>query len=259
MNEKKYILFIDSGIGGVAILDSFLKINPDLNIIYFADTAFFPYGNKSEEFLQRRLLDIYKKMIETYHIGAMVLACNSATVSTVEFLNENLDIPIVGTMPPIQKACTVTKNNRIGVIATQRTVESRSLEKMIKEYDQSKDVFVHAAPQLAVAVEQNYDDTMLNEVFHDELRKFFKYDIDVLVLGCTHYFYLADEIKNYFYNKVAVVDPREDVANKLNACVDDTFYDAKSEKVLYLSNSSEDILECYQKFNERFGCFDRIV
>ena len=135
MNNEKYIGVFDSGIGGLTVVKSIVESMPDENIIYFGDTAHVPYGTRSkEQIIEYVLNDV--KFLNGFDIKAIVIACNTADASARETVIEKYpDIPVFGVVEPAsKKAAFATVNNKIGVIATNATVDSGSYEKNIAKY-----------------------------------------------------------------------------------------------------------------------------
>ncbi len=257
MESRKFALFLDSGQGGLSILHYYLKNNSHANIIYFGDTIHFPYGKKSKEELFRYIKDIYDNLKKDFDIALIVIACNTASVSALAPLREYTDIPIIGTVPPIKVAAEITKNDKIGVIATETTVELEYLSNLVDEFAKNKSVFMKASNPLVKIVEEDYSQDEKKRVIDEELKIFKENDIDTLVLGCTHYSFIKDDIESYFENRINIIDPREGVSNRIKAVSDGSIDSDKPERILFLSD--ENSLDKYKKINSKLKIFDTIM
>lgn len=199
---------LDSGVGGLSIYREINKRFPNAGIIYFADKLHFPYGEKTDE----QLLPIIRAATQTLvESGAevVVFGCNSATVATISSLRVEFKIPIIGIEPAVKQAARITKNGKIGVLATQRTTEDHDGESLAPDCTLCK--AHHAA--LVSKIEndfENIDDGTLR----DAIELFIKADVDTIVLGCTHYHFLKERLEEMYPNLV-FVDPTEAVVSHL--------------------------------------------
>ena len=195
-NRNDYIGVFDSGVGGLTVLKEMMERLPNEKIIYFGDTANVPYGTKSDEQIKAFAKNDIEFLLK-HNVKAVVIACNTADSVARSTLEENYDIPIFGVIDPASKeACDISKNKRIGVMATVATVASGSYEKMMKAYD-DVEVFSLACPLLVPLVENGRykkDDVVVREVLKEYLDELLKHDVDTIVLGCTHYPLLKDAI-----------------------------------------------------------------
>ncbi len=256
---NKFILFIDSGIGGISILKSFLEKQNNSSILYFADTENFPYGNREQTEIAEILVDIYRRMSSKYDIGLITVACNTASVSALDQIRKVVKIPVVGTVPAIKKASESTKNNKIGVIATNSTVKQRYIYDLIDKFARDKEVFIHPCPELVNAVELDYNKQQIIESINKELSFFNDKDIDSLVLGCTHYSFLIKEINEYFIGKVRIIDSSEGVSNRIISLIDSSFLSYTNEKYCIISSNITNCLSKYERLNNRLNIFDKIL
>ena len=258
MSSKEYILFIDSGIGGLSILKEFLNKKPNTNIIYYADTFNFPYGLKEEDELGTILYNIYISLYEDYKISLIVIACNTASVSALDYLRGRVTIPIIGTVPAVKLAASITKNNNIGIIATETTIRLNYIDKLVKEFASNKKIFLKSSAKLVEAAENFYSTEEIKKIVEEELSLFKKQDIDCLVLGCTHYSFLFEEINDFFEQKVHIIDSREGVSKRIIQLMSQDVLSEHPDKILLLSSSDKDIIKKYKRFNEIIGLFDNL-
>lgn len=259
MHKDQHILFIDSGIGGISILNYFLSIKNNVNIIYYADTGNFPYGNKDEKLIGKILWNIYSNLSTNFVIPLIIIACNTASVSALNYLRKKIDIPVIGTVPAVKPAALSTKKNNIGIIATQTTVNLSYLSKLIKQYAPDKKVFIKSSNKLVEAVEEFYPSKKAKKIIEKELYYFKDKNIDVLILGCTHYSFLKKEINKYFENNVYIIDSSEGVSKRIIQLMHGNYYSFNHEKILFLSNGKNGIKEKYINFNNGYKIFDKII
>lgn len=254
--DKKYILFIDSGIGGLSILDYLNRRSPNLNVIYYADVEHFPYGGKDEKTLGGYLLDIYHFAASQYQIAMVVIACNTASVAALSFLREHVSIPVVGTVPAVKLAANLTKNERIGIIATETTVKLSYLQNLIDNYAADKEVFIKAAPDLVNVIEHCEGDAAIKNVVAKELASFDGTFIDTLVLGCTHFSFAEKQITEYFDSMVLLVDSRDGITKRILSLLTEDMYDLSPRKILYTSDRKS--IDTYLHFNSILHIFTEI-
>jgi len=260
MNNNRYILFFDSGIGGITILKNFLDIKKNVNVIYYADTINFPYGDKEEVFIGKVLHNVYLNLIKEYNIELITIVCNTASVAALQYLREKIkNIQIIGTVPAIKPAAEMTVSNKIGIIATEATVKLQYLTNLVNKYASDKKVLIKASSKLADAVENSFDDKKIKKIIKDELSHFKNENIDILVLGCTHYSFLKEEINDFFENKVKVIDSVEGLTNRIMELLPKDIETDDIDKILILSNGKDGIKEKYEELNDKLNVFNRII
>ena len=214
MNNR--VLVIDSGVGGLTTLACIRRTLPLLDLIYYADDTFLPYGNKTEGELICRLCEIVSGFENK--ICAVVLACNTATGVAVDFLRKVFCFPIVGTEPAVGLACKT--EGLTAVLVTELEAKQKKFIKLIE----GKNVLVFPQKELATAIEnaliENKTIVCLENILTDYI-SFLKaqigsFNIKKIVLGCTHYVFLK-YIKSF--NEFVVFDGNEGVARRLGALV----------------------------------------
>ncbi len=197
----------DSGVGGLTIVKKLNKAFPQYNILYFADLIHLPYGTKSKKTIEEFSLAISKFLIKK-GAKAIIVACNTSSAQAYSTLLENLKVPIFDVInPAAEKAISITKNKRVGVIGTYGTIESKAYEKALKKLDKGVKVFSKACPLFVPLVEENFiRRPETKRIVKYYLRELKRYQIDTLILGCTHYPLLKEVIKNVMGSKVKVID-----------------------------------------------------
>lgn len=189
----------DSGLGGLTVVKSLIETMPDENIIYFGDIAHVPYGTRSKEQITEYVMQDVK-FLQKFDIKTIVIACNTADSIARKRVEEICTVPVFGVVEPAARyAAETTKNNRIGIIATNATVNSGAYKTAIEKYNPDAQVFAVACPLLVPLVEEGRfrrGDEVTERVVAEYLEPLKKAEIDTLVLGCTHYPLLMDIISD---------------------------------------------------------------
>jgi len=189
---------------------------PNEKIIYFGDTARVPYGNKSKETVTRFSRQIVH-FLQTHHVKTIVVACNTASAYALEELEKEIDIPIIGVVKPGAKAASqVTRNGKIGVIATSATISSHIYNQYIEEIDPKVTIYEKACPLFVPLVEEGlWVDPVTDEIAKRYLAELIDLDIDTLILGCTHYPLIRSTLGRIIGDKVTLVNPAYETAIEL--------------------------------------------
>lgn len=201
---------IDSGIGGRGIEKEIKKLLPEVKIEYLADRKNFPYGTKPVSVLHKILLNNIVTM-QSKGAELIVLACNSATVSSVKYLRKKVPVPIIGVEPAIKPAAETTKTKKIAIFATPITSKSQAQNNLIKKYCADCKVYKISFNNLAMLIEDSQTQKATSRVAATWL-KYKNLDIDTIVLGCTHYTLIKKEIQKIVGPKVKLIDSNPAVA-----------------------------------------------
>lgn len=203
----------DSGVGGLTVAREIMRQMPKEQIVYFGDTARVPYGSKSKETVISFSRQIAKFLL-TKDVKAIVIACNTASSFALDTIRRELSIPVIGVIKPgAITAAQTTKNGRIGIIGTQGTVNSGIYTKTITELNPELQVFEKACPLFAPLVEEGWlYDSVAIEITERYLNELQDYDVDSLVLGCTHYPLLRRTIQKVMGPDVTLVNPAFETA-----------------------------------------------
>ena len=188
--NNRYIGIFDSGVGGLTVVKSILDSMPNENIIYFGDTAHVPYGTRTKDDIIRLALN-NADFLSSFDIKAIVIACNTVDSNAHNIIEDAYTVPVFGIIEPAaKKAVKATRNGKIGVIATNATIDSGAYEQNIKRLKPDAEVFSVACPKLVPLIEQckfRKGDTEIEEALEEYLLPLKSKGIDTLVLGCTHY------------------------------------------------------------------------
>ena len=217
MDSAKPIGVFDSGVGGLTVVDEIMQQLPGERIIYFGDTARVPYGNKSKKSILKYSKQIVNFLM-TKNVKAIVIACNTASAFALDEIASQVTIPIIGVVKPgARTAATVTKNNNIGVIGTNGTINSGMYQRYLNIRNPEVNVFGKACPLFVPLVEEGWvNDSITKDVASKYLKEFSNYNIDTLVLGCTHYPLLREIIALELGKEVELVNPAYETAKTLN-------------------------------------------
>ncbi len=205
----------DSGLGGLSVLAAMVDALPQADFVYYADTAHMPYGDKQEDFIARRVLEIGGRLVEQ-GCGMLVVACNTATATALQALRAaHPGIPVVGVEPGIKPAVLASKTRRIAVLATEATARSERLARLIREHAAGVEVFIEPCPGWATHVEMlQLDDPALMIDIHRRVAPLLEKSVDQLVLGCTHYSFLTPLLQEIAGTRAALVDVAAAVARQ---------------------------------------------
>jgi len=207
MNNSNPIGVFDSGIGGLTVVKSIDAFLPNENIIYFGDTARVPYGSKSNTtIIEYSLQDAV--FLKQKNVKMIVVACNTASSVALNTLREKFSIPIIGMIEPGAKAAIkATSNNKIGVIGTDSTISNKAYSKTLLNFDSSLNVFEKSCPLFVPLAEEGWTDHQATKLIAEEyLHEFKEYNVDTLILGCTHYPILRNIIQEVVGENVALID-----------------------------------------------------
>lgn len=213
---KAPIGVFDSGVGGLTVVREIMRNLPNEEIVYFGDTARVPYGSKSRETVTRYSRQIVR-FLQSKEVKAIVVACNTVSAYALETIKKELDIPIIGVVEPgARVACETTVNDRIGVIGTEATVHSGIYTSFIRRQKPDVQVVSKACPLFVPLVEEGWiKDPITMEVARRYLEELLQYDIDTLILGCTHYPLLRSTVQKIVGDKVKLVNPAYETARDL--------------------------------------------
>lgn len=206
----------DSGLGGLSVLAAIAHELPHADLVYLADTAHVPYGDKPDDFITGRVLAIGKHLADQ-DCQMIVVACNTATTTAIQALRDHLPhIPIVGVEPGVKPAAQSSSARHIAVLATEGTAKSRRLAHLISAHAEHVRVEVVPCPGWATHVETLQPDT---EAFRTEVAAKIKPLVDAgadrIVLGCTHYAFLAPLIVPLLRGQAEIVDVAAAVARQV--------------------------------------------
>ncbi|MDP1774427.1 MAG: glutamate racemase [Methylobacter sp.] len=215
MNAANPIGVFDSGVGGLSVLHEIRRALPGEDLLYVADSGHAPYGDKSQQFIEARSIAITEFLVNR-QAKAIVVACNTATGAAVTALRSRFSMPIIAMEPAVKPAAENTQSGVIGVMATSRTLASDNFVKLFARYGEDVEILGQACPGLVEQVEAgdlSGDKTRL--LLEQYVLPLLERGADTLVLGCTHYPFLAPLIQEIAGAGVAVIDSAAAVARQL--------------------------------------------
>lgn len=225
--DPRAIGVFDSGIGGLSVLRALQEELPHERFVYLADNAHAPYGEKGEHFVSQRTHAIAQHLLTRHQIKALVVACNTATAAAIQGLRaQHPTLPLVGVEPALKPALALSRTRHIGVIATRGTVASEKFGRLLSSVQGEASFVVHACNGLALAIEQStlpeQSDVAQTQILHllqtytQAMGRFGQADgeIDTLVLGCTHYVFVEDALRQLLGPAVQLVSTGEPVARQ---------------------------------------------
>ena len=220
--DNRPIGVFDSGLGGLTGVRELRKRLPHEEIIYFGDTARVPYGSKSKETIIRFSRQIIR-FLQSKGVKAIVIACNTASALALETVQPEFDIPILGVVKAgAKEAAKVTKNGKIGVIATESTIESQLYTKEIHSHKPNAQVLGKPCPLFVPLVEEGWlHDPVTDEVAARYLKELQDKQVDTLILGCTHYPLLRSTIRKIMGDGVCLVNPAYETALELGRLLEE--------------------------------------
>ncbi|OOF55851.1 glutamate racemase [Rodentibacter genomosp. 2] len=195
--ERPTILFCDSGMGGLSVYRETKKLLPDWHYLYCFDNGGFPYSERSEESIIQRMLAICQRINDSHPLDAIVIACNTASTVALPVLRENFSIPVIGTVPAIKPAAEISNTKHIGLLATKGTVKRHYVDELINKFAQDCQVERLGSTKLVEIAEQKIRGHSVDmSALKSELLPWINImDLDTLILGCTHFPLIRDEIQ----------------------------------------------------------------
>lgn len=214
-NEEKSIGIFDSGLGGLTILRAVKKLMPNENLIYFGDTAHVPYGSKSKETVTEYSLNI-AKFLESKKVKLILVACNTASALALPVLKRHIKVPVLGVIEPGSAcAAAATKNKNVLVLGTEATVKSKEYIKHIKRKDKKITVTQCACPLFVPIIEEGLAESDICKMAIKRYLTPLKANkADTVILGCTHYPVIKEEIAKMFGKNTVLVDSAEEIAKR---------------------------------------------
>ncbi len=216
---NKPIGIFDSGIGGLTVAHAISKHLPEETIVYFGDTAHLPYGDKSPELIHSFVEKISHFLLNRENCKSIVIACNTASATSYNYLRDKHkgSVPIINVIDPIIEAIVADgSHQKIGLIATKTTVQSGVYQEKMARRNPDIDMAVLPTPLLAPMIEEGFSkDKISRTIIENYLSHPTFKNIDALILGCTHYVLIKDEINEFFEGKVKLYDSTDILAFKM--------------------------------------------
>ncbi|ELY2498360.1 glutamate racemase [Cronobacter muytjensii] len=225
------ILVFDSGVGGLSVYDEIRHLLPDLHYIYAFDNVAFPYGEKSEAFIVERVVEIVTAVQARYPLALAVIACNSASTVSLPALREKFAFPVVGVVPAIKPAARLTANGVVGLLATRGTVKRPYTHELIARFANECQIEMLGSAELVeIAEAKLHGEPVSLEALRRVLRPWLRMPEppDTVVLGCTHFPLLAEELLQVLPEGTRLVDSGAAIARRTAWLLEHEAPDARS-------------------------------
>ena len=214
------ILIFDSGVGGLTVLEATRRLLPDVPVVYAADHAGLPYGTKSEAEIAARVPALLGRLVERYRPAIVTIACNTASTIALSAARAALDLPVVGTVPAIKPAAALSGSRVIGLLGTQATIRQPYVDRLAAEFAADCTLIRYGAPELVAAAEaklrgETVDPFAIVQAVNGLAGQQDGGRIDTVVLACTHFPLLADELADAFPFPVRFVDGADGIARRI--------------------------------------------
>jgi len=242
MTPDAPLLFFDSGVGGLSVLGPTLKLLPTAPIVYAADSAAFPYGKRSEAEIASRVPALLGRLVERFQPRLAVIACNTASTIALDHVRSALDLPVVGTVPAIKPAAEMSKTRVIGVLGTEATVRQPYVDDLAARFAADCAIVRHGSPELVELAEAKLGGEPVSlDAVRAAARPMFDAPggerIDTVVLACTHFPLLEDELRATFPG-IAYVDGGPGIARRIAYLTREQAWPASPAPGLMLFTSS---------------------
>jgi glutamate racemase len=212
------LVFLDSGIGGLPYLERARELLPEESYVYVADRENFPYGAKTRKEVVSLVEGLCARMLKKFDPEIIVIACNTMSVSALDSVRKAFpDIPFIGTVPAVKPAAERSRARKIGVLATARTVNDPYIDFLVGQYARDCEVVRIAGTDIVEFVERRLFDSTARErmeVVEEAVREFKERGVDEIILACTHFLHLEDDIRALAGSGIEILDSREGVARQ---------------------------------------------
>ena len=241
----------DSGLGGLTVLKYLLKFFPDENFIYLGDLAHLPYGNKSKNNIINYSLKC-AKFLESKNVKAIVIACNTASACAYKAIKEQVAVPVFDVITPCIKKISLSDNKEIVILGTEQSIQSGTYSKLIKKINNKIIIHNKACPLFVPIVEEGLEGSSIAKQIIDYYLKDIKVqEVETLILGCTHYPILIDDLNLYFNNQIKILHSGPIIAEALSKSLPENQFNNKGNQQS-ISYYVTDFPDRFQKFGSKF-------
>jgi glutamate racemase len=258
MSKVRPLLIFDSGVGGLSVLRPIRALLPAAPIVYVADSAGYPYGTKSEAQIAARVPALLGRLAERLDPELIVIACNTASTIALDSVRAALDVPIVGTVPAIKPAAERSKSRVIGVLGTEATVRQPYVDNLAEQFASDCTVICHGSAELVDLAEAKLrGEPAEADAFRRSLAGLLDQPggdrIDTVVLACTHFPLVEEELAAAAPRPLAFVDGKEGIARRTAYLIRDKSWPgaAPEGRALFTRWTAE--MEAYRPGLARFG------
>lgn len=214
-NQQPTVLIFDSGVGGISVYNEIKKRLPTYNYIYLFDNKAYPYGELDQLTLLERVHRLILAALDKHHIDLVVIACNTASTIVLPTLRLQVNVPIVGVVPAIKPASMVSEK-AVGLIATPATIKRKYTHQLIKEFSQNKPVELIGSTELVDMAERKLRSYPVEIDKLETILLPLKTSVDIVVLGCTHFPLIKEEIGQVLGTGIRIIDSGEAIARRVD-------------------------------------------
>jgi glutamate racemase len=262
MAEARPLMIFDSGIGGLSVLKPIAKLLPNAPIVYVADSAFYPYGTKSEAEIEERLPAVLGQLARRYDPELIVIACNTASTIALDAVREALKLPVVGTVPAIKPAASLSKSRVIGVLGTEATVRQPYVDWLAEDFASDCTILRHGSARLVDLAEAKLrgeaaDSSDYRTILDGLLEQPGGSGMDVIVLACTHFPLVEQELAAAAPRPIRFVDGKEGIARRTAWLTRDRAWPEAPSPGIAVFTRWEESFESYRPCLAAYG-LDRI-
>ncbi len=256
--EVKPLLFFDTGMGGLSVLEESQKLIPAGPIVYAADYAGMPYGMKTETELAARIPAILGRLVERYHPELVVIACNTASTIALEHVRSALDLPVVGTVPAIKPASQITKTGTIGLLGTKATIRQPYVDRLADEFAAFKKLIRFGAPDLVYAAEAKLKNEQPDmDVIRAAADGLISQDdgdqIDTIILACTHFPLVKDELQSVINQPIQFIDGAQGIARRIAHLTEHVTWPDKKSSSVFVTTGDLKMTEPFKPSLQKYG------
>jgi glutamate racemase len=244
--KDKSIGFFDSGVGGLSVLKEAMKLMPNENFIYFGDSKNAPYGIKSVDEVKKLSIQASEFLLSN-NVKAIVVACNTATSAAIEDLRKRYkNIPIIGIEPALKPAVELNRSGKIVIMATPMTLAEKKFNKLMEKYKTTSGLIPLPCPGLVEFIERGIlEGEEIRSFIREKFSSVVHSKIAAVVLGCTHYPFIKNELYEVLGNEVAIIDGSKGTSTHLKRMLEEKNWINRSRdkgKVLIFNSSENDEL-----------------
>ncbi|MBN8502188.1 MAG: glutamate racemase [Sphingomonadales bacterium] len=220
MDASAPVLLFDSGVGGLSVLAQLQRVLPAAPVLYVADNGGLPYGTKTEAEVAARVCGLLGRLSERYHPRLICIACNTASTIALAMVRDVLNVPVVGTVPAIKPAAELTRSGVIGLLGTAATIRQPYVDRLAAEFAADKLLLRFAASELVGAAEAKLRGQAVNPAIYTRVAAGLRDqprgdDIDTVVLACTHFPLVRDELRAVLGPDVRFIDGAAGIARRI--------------------------------------------
>jgi len=244
----------DSGLGGLTVYKELKRLLPNEKFIYFGDTARVPYGSKSPDTIRKYAFEI-SYFLAQKKIKLMVVACNTASSVALNELKNAFRFPVIGVVQAaVETASSMEHISKIGVIGTKGTIKSKTYQNLLIEKLMNVSVFSKPCPIFVPIIEEGLIDSIIMKTTMDYyLKSFLNKKLDAIILGCTHYPIIEEQIFNFFNKKVKTINPGKAVAEEVKRilsknAIENTENAGNIQDEFFLSDKQENFKKIAKNF-----------